>query len=783
MATLDDLLAQGEAPTGWDPDGDESFCSYHSAAQMENPKYYNQPSPPGAAEQVDEVSLTYLQPGLEHNHTLCLRHWGFVRLQTRPNNFATGGAAAAERHTLVMTLDTDYKAATGVVEVARFTTVDAYVYEPPATGSQAPPASWFRVRSINFPGDAWDMSRMRRFEQRDSFTLTLGANATLPECQRRLPDYLYVLVRCGNPDASAGSWSNFDEPCRFTLRYELLPTILADGSAVGPAAIEPGASHFYRVMVGEYDVMRFRFRREGKNLTLYDGCGNGCSDPARDTTRGHGLLGTLTFARDECPTAGATPRIALDNSSEYATQEWFCTGAGDGGWYYLGLHAASLFDPYGPAPGYALPGLDSEDYQYDPLSPGARYDRNPREAGAGLAVNPQPLQEGANPNDPNQVREARGHYSVRVDHLTFEAGAVARGEQRYGCVGYAQWRRFSLIGDGPSRAALRATVRKVSETTARHRGARGGLPLSDDVPVSSLYARLNKPPTAQIYDSVLRPPQRELTASACDLDTLREWHMGVALDGQLRATASNLFAGYFVLQADLESQELTPPPSPLDVPNYKNLSRAERAAAAQQIQVVTPKARGGLGYVCCGQIRQFRVRNVPNILEVNVEINVSAGRAHALYIKQEGCASFTAEEDYGCNVGDGKGCAVRWLVHYDLFTGVGYWNTSGTLAAPFSTGNIEDTSDWMVGVQAHGVQPVEFSLWLSAQEREAPYIEQTCGRLDHFCPGEQRLVNRTISVFGTGEDLESAAPRAAAGGGGAALLLVLGAVLFGRRVR
>ena len=151
----------------------------------------------------------------------------------------------------------------------------------------------------------------------------------------------------------------------------------------------------------------------------------------------------------------------------------------------------------------------------------------------------------------------------------------------------------------------------------------------------------------------------------------------------------------------------------------------------------------------------------PDFLEVNVEINVSAGRAHALYIKQEGCASFTAEEDYGCNVGDGKGCAVRWLVHYDLFTGVGYWNTSGTLAAPFSTGNIEDTSDWMVGVQAHGVQPVEFSLWLSAQEREAPYIEQTCGRLDHFCPGEQRLVNRTISVFGTGEDLESAAPRAA----------------------
>ena len=99
MATLDDLLAQGEAPTGWDPDGDESFCSYHSAAQMENPKYYNQPSPPGAAEQVDEVSLTYLQPGLEHNHTLCLRHWGFVRLQTRPNNFATGGAAASARRT------------------------------------------------------------------------------------------------------------------------------------------------------------------------------------------------------------------------------------------------------------------------------------------------------------------------------------------------------------------------------------------------------------------------------------------------------------------------------------------------------------------------------------------------------------------------------------------------------------------------------------------------------------------------------------------------------------
>jgi len=56
-------------------------------------------------------------------------------------------------------------------------------------------------------------------------------------------------------------------PCRFRVRYLLLPLTIGDGGGVGPIPIGHSAQHFYGVHVGEYDVMKFDFERSGKNIT------------------------------------------------------------------------------------------------------------------------------------------------------------------------------------------------------------------------------------------------------------------------------------------------------------------------------------------------------------------------------------------------------------------------------------------------------------------------------------------------------------------------------------
>ena len=80
------------------------------------------------------------------------------------------------------------------------------------------------------------------------------------------------------------------QPCRFTVRYVLVPQHLMHGDVLGPLPIAPLTTHGYSVDVGGYDVLRFSFRRIGANLTfacLTDGIED-CS-----VSRG-GVVGTST---------------------------------------------------------------------------------------------------------------------------------------------------------------------------------------------------------------------------------------------------------------------------------------------------------------------------------------------------------------------------------------------------------------------------------------------------------------------------------------------------------
>ena len=82
------------------------------------------------------------------------------------------------------------------------------------------------------------------------------------------------------------------------------------------------------------------------------------------------------------------------------------------------LHqAATVFDPFGPIPGYVL---------HNGLQSGTRFTPNPG-------------------RDNNRVKEARGYYILQVAHRGFVDGAIAVNETRVGCVAFGQVRRRWLL--------------------------------------------------------------------------------------------------------------------------------------------------------------------------------------------------------------------------------------------------------------------------------------------------------------------------------------------------
>ena len=220
---------------------------------------------------VNSVTMTHLPAGNETEHELCLNHWTFFRMETTPpsvqqwlerdvgkaSTIATArGLEASTPHALTITLDTQYNA-----DAQRFTTVDAFLHLSPTL-----PARWgevhYAANAQEYPRSVFtDASTYVELFQRDSFTYTLGLDDTSTTCAAPLPDgALYLAVRCGAPNGRQNGgqhYGNQDEPCRFRVRYMLVPQHLSDGDALGPLPLAPGDAHTYSVPVGGYDVLQY----------------------------------------------------------------------------------------------------------------------------------------------------------------------------------------------------------------------------------------------------------------------------------------------------------------------------------------------------------------------------------------------------------------------------------------------------------------------------------------------------------------------------------------------
>lgn len=734
---------------------DLEFCECHVCQVYDLKSYVGGPIP----KLENSIATTTLQPGVESVHTLCLNHWTFleINLGSAPNyvqswsdpeisepstiSAAQGSQSIAQQ--LVLTLDTAYDAV-----FDRFTTVDAFLHT-----SAELPANWHQVhtgsmtpggtnedypRLVFFPGDSPDMSNHVQFIQRDSFIYTSGYDDAAPGCASKLPARMYLAVRCGNPTPSKGSWQRQDKPCSFRVRYVMLPQQLMGGDSIGPIPMGASSTHAYSVVVGGYDVMRFHIRRIGPNIT--DSC-NGRMQDCLDKV--HWLTGQAFTAVDRCPTRGGQ-LSELTNETTTLTKEWFCTGPGEEGRYYLALRSAALLDPRGPVPGYLM---------WDGTTPSSE-----------LLVPQQGLAG-------NQLKEARGYYTLSVYHRAFFEGPLRPGEAREGCVSFGQWRQFTVVTSGATDASLYLSAAAVDEA-GNELAARG-------MPLSSMYARRNRAPTRQTHDVATHHPSDALSSSPCDPTEPYEYHVAIYLDAYLPATAMGLGPAYFAITPRLLSAA---------GPTY---GTADWPKGNASLPIALPLSSGGGGHVCCQQFRYWVLRQVPPDVEPIVIINMSSRslappalaeqpsppsppppelnasssesraknqtmtmRVQGLFLKRASCpssADVTADHS-GC----GGRCRLSWLARYDSHSGVSTFMPSTTVHGGLAPLGVELTpEDWIIGVQALKDEHAEFTLRLASRPRPALVKKTVCSRLTHFCTTD--VLNATTdSIWPTAASAASA---------------------------
>lgn len=207
----------------------------------------------------------------------------------------------------------------------------------------------------------------------------------------------------------------------------------------------------------------------------------------------------------------------------------------------------------------------------------------------------------------------------------------------------------------------------------------------------------------------------------------------------LQANSVGLYRGYFVLAAVTESGY----GATYDGDDWPAENAPPRV-------FVLPRAQGGTGHTCCGQTKLWVLRNVPSQVGLQVDVNVSKGRARALLLNRGTCPSQDPKACAGL-------CSLTKLVAYNPYTRGAQYALSGSVLSTMVGVDEAPVADWLVGVQAldEGAS-IEVSLRISSVQRSRSVGNYTCNRLEHFCPQQQRLENVTGYSAKTGDAVSAA---------------------------
>lgn len=707
-----------------------------------------------------------ITPGVPTNRTLCPQHWMWYRVQSRRpapyNSLTQQGTSWSEvlvedvaHHTLSIALDAGYDLVS-----RRFTTLSFLVV------NGTPPSNPGILRSDPYTQGAFSAMYHTYTQYTDRETLAFGFNDTLGgTCTYPLDEWVYMGVQCVHPLGDSPG------PCEFNLTVTALPHTLHNGMAFDaylpmiPSGAIGAPRHYFAVALGDYETLSVRIERQGDGQPLYDAYGE---------PQYLGFAGGVYaqhYSSDSCPSNTSSSLIdscliSLNDTSPCvigdacSDRSGSATSASGGGG---GMAVASSSSGGASAMVLAIEAnvgtrppteIDEEKSPYrlncEPQQLGSqckhvynlvdRHGLRPERSEIDVSSKPRynvpseyiPVNDRweIQTNNLNELRPDRGVYRLSVHHLQYAAGALLPGETRPGCVGYGQWRYYTIRTTGATDASLTVHVRAASG-----RGVGGVYVRQGARPSESAYLAMAERGTPHSLPQLV-------TVSPCDLNVSTVWHLGVMLEDQQTAVTRGVPPTQFSLSVNLENAVLD---SKQGAVNPRGGDTAALAA----------KGVGGDGFACCGAFKYFLVPSVASHLSLRAELTVTRGVARALYLKPLTCPDYAADvRDDACVAQ----CTVSWLTRYNSYDGSSVSTSSAISTVPNGLGegcpaacpaDLRAAGNWYVGVQALGGVEAEFSLAVSVVEPPEQEAVHECNPREPECrPPMENLTLASAAPMG-----------------------------------
>ena len=280
----------------------------------------------------------------------------------------------------------------------------------------------------------------------------------------------------------------------------------------------------------------------------------------------------------------------------------------------------------------------------------------------------------------NNVTLAPRHwFTLTVAHERFDDSALSTAESRLGCLAFGQWRHYRIVTHGAIDATLDATI---------------------DVPVSALYARRDAPPTETEYDAIAPWPLQRIAVSGCDVQSAAVWYVAARLDVRTLAASRSppLLQQRFSLSATLRAANVSLIQHPLGT------------------RISLPH-----NYLCCDVYQDFIVEDITRSLALRVEVTVHEGYLKAIFLKHESCARYP--DDIGPDETCLGRCQMKWLTTYNPYTLEPTYIVETTVNVPLGIvlADMREAGNWYISVAAADVV-TNFSL--TAELIESPVIDQ-----------------------------------------------------------
>ena len=672
----------------------------------------NTPQPSRAqfiTQPIPELSPTPLFKG-----DLCDQRWQWYQVQTailrsRPVSTRSAGTDGVVRTSTSFQQVSETAAAVILFDSVwtrqanRFPTSDIMV----VNGKDNMPNNWDRPEVFD-PVSAAESAPAQSIWWRpgvDSLTLTVGYNASLSDdgCAVALQPTLFVGVRCNWGQAIA---------CRYEIGAQRVPRLAYDGDVV-EASLGAAEYHHFALSVGSFDTVTASVLRLDAEIGFVD------EATGEERTHDFALRGSLVAQYGACTNVDVFPpppppspppsppplaisdgggssggeassslgslRVApITNASLVAAVAVRCTTEAEAGQWVVSVAASARQGPEDLA--FEANSIEA-DCRYGYVGPlGMPIYTSPSVLGSLPQCNPG----GAN----NELKPTRPRYRLTIGHSAFSDAPLANREVRPTCMGYGQWRRFTITAEGEATANVHLRL-----STA----------------VSRLFLREEAAPTADQYD-VRADESRSVSASPCEATASRTWHVAIYLGSEAEAMAAGLAAdagAYSPIQLEV----------------------ALTSARKQIGDTVTPTDLGGDGSVCCGSLTTYVV-NVPSAaLSLRVQLNVTVGSLRAVYLKAATCAQYPIDVDGQQCDRRTPYCHMTWYLSYDRYTGQRRYATSNSTVVP-AGGDFPDkrtSGEWYIGVQDAGSGvAAQFAMHIDALSLATTASQANCDRYGRY---------------------------------------------------